>query len=322
MNKSIIEQEFQRIYAPYKEKKQIRTVSHLNNDTGTGEMQCYDIAPGILISYDSFNMDSCFEPITLQEDFLQINHCLEGCYECELEDHSITFLGEGDLAISKLCRDCQTIVNSRIPLKKYRGITILLEISSAQKTLNKDFPQANIDLAKIRDNLCSDGDTFLIKSEHKINQLFSDLYSVDTRIELPYFWIKIIELLLYLSILDNTHMQKNHKFSAEIAQGTQEAYQYIIQSPFSKITIKELAKMFNVAESSMKRCFKSLSGSSIGDFMKHKRMEAAAQLLISKQELNIGEIAGIAGYENQSKFSSAFKSVYGMTPFEYRYKSC
>lgn len=51
-----------------------------------------------------------------------------------------------------------------------------------------------------------------------------------------------------------------------------------------------------------------------------KRIEAAAEVLITEPHLNIGEIAYAAGYENQSKFSAAFKSVMGITPQAYRYK--
>ncbi len=55
--------------------------------------------------------------------------------------------------------------------------------------------------------------------------------------------------------------------------------------------------------------------------MKIKRIEAAAELLISEPQLSICEVAEAAGYENQSKFSAAFKSIFGMTPFAYRCKS-
>ena len=80
--------------------------------------------------------------------------------------------------------------------------------------------------------------------------------------------------------------------------------------------------MIGVAESSLKRCFKSIAGASIGTFVKTKRMEAAAEMLVSEPTLSIGEIGSVAGYENQSKFSAAFKSVMGVTPQAYRHKYC
>ena len=290
------------IYFPEKKEKSANLILQQNTDTGIGEMTCYDVALGIQITYNHLNMDSCYQPLIPQEDFLQIDHCLEGCYECELAGGSVSFLGEGDLSVSNLCKGQQLFVGSRIPLKKYRGITVLLEM-------------------EIRDTLCGDGRSLLIKSKHEIDHIFSELYHVDERIRIPYFWIKVIELLLFLSLLDASYVKKPRQFSGNVSKGTQQAYQYIIENPFSKITISQLAEMFHVAESSMKRCFTSIAGNSIGTFMKIKRMEAAAQLLVSEPQLSICEVAEAAGYENQSKFSAAFKSIMGVTPFAYRCKS-
>ena len=309
------------IYFPEKKEKSANLILQQSTDTGTGEMTCYDVAPGIQITYNHLNMDSCYQPLIPKEDFLQIDHCLEGCYECELAGGSVSFLGEGDLSVSNLCKGQQLFVGSRIPLKKYRGITVLLEMEGAQKTLNTDFRQGDINLQQIRDTLCGDGRSLLIKSKHEIDHIFSELYRVDERIRIPYFWIKVIELLLFLSLLDASYVKKPRQFSEDVSKGTQQAYQYIIENPFSKITISQLAEMFHVAESSMKRCFTSIAGNSIGTFMKIKRMEAAAELLVSEPQLSICEVAEAAGYENQSKFSAAFKSIMGVTPFAYRCKS-
>lgn len=297
-------------------------VLYEGNEAGEGTMRRFDVAPGIQITYNDLKMDSCFRPIQFNNDFLQINHCLEGCYECELEDGTVNFLGEGDLCVDYLSKDNQVFHGSRIPLKKYRGITVLLEMELAQRTLDHGFQQAHINLEQIKDHLCADGRSLIIKSKHEINHIFSELYMVDERIQVPYFWIKVIELLLFLSLLDSSAVRRPQQFSADISKRTQEVYQYIIENPFSKDTIQDLAYMFGLAESSLKRCFKSISGMPIGTFAKTKRMEAAAEMLIEESTLSIGEIGSIAGYENQSKFSAAFKSVMGVTPQAYRHKYC
>lgn len=221
-----------------------------------------------------------------------------------------------------LSKDKQVFLGSRIPLKKYRGITVLIEIETAQKTLDQGFQQAHISLEQIRERLCMDSRSLIIKSKHEIDHIFSELYSVDERIQVPYFWIKVIELLLFLSLLDGSAVCRPQQFSADISKRTQEVYQYIIENPFTKDTIQDLACMFGLAESSLKRCFKSIAGASIGTFVKTKRMEAAAEMLVSEPTLSIGEIGSVAGYENQSKFSAAFKSVMGVTPQAYRHKYC
>lgn len=316
------ENAFHHIYETKMEQGEVTSVLHEGDESGEGVMRRFEIAPGIQITYNNLKMDSCFRPIRFEKDFLQINHCIEGCYECELEGGAVSFLGEGDLCVDYLSKDRQVFLGSRIPLKKYRGITVLLEMETAQQTLDSGFLQAHINLEQIKNRLCSDGRSLIIKSKHEIDHIFSELYSVDERIQMPYFWIKVIELLLFLSLLDNSAVQRPQQFSADISKRTQEVYQYIIENPFMRDTIPDLACMFGVAESSLKRCFKSIAGASIGTFVKTKRMEAAAEMLISEPTLSIGEIGSAAGYENQSKFSAAFKSVLGVTPQAYRHKYC
>lgn len=315
-------QSFQDIYMPGEVQNGISNLVQEHTGSGSGQMCCFDVAPGIRITYNDLNMDSCFRPIRFEKDFLQINHCLEGCYECELEGGAVSFLGEGDLCVDYLTKDKQVFLSSRIPLKKYLGITVLLEMETAQKTLDDGFQQAHINLEQIKNRLCSDGRSLIIKTKHEIDHIFNELYSVDERIQIPYFWIKVIELLLFLSLLDDSAVRHPQQFSSDISKRTQEVYQYIIENPFLKDTIPDLACTFGVAESSLKRCFKSIAGASIGTFVKTKRMEAAAEMLIAEPTLNIGEIGSVAGYENQSKFSAAFKSVIGVTPQAYRHKYC
>ena len=59
---------------------------------------------------------------------------------------------------------------------------------------------------------------------------------MDERIQVPYFWIKVIELLLFLSLLDGSAVCRPQQFSADISKRTQEVYQYIIENPFTKDT--------------------------------------------------------------------------------------
>ncbi len=113
---------FHNIYKTEIVEKTLGGVLHEGNESGEGTMQRFEVAPGIQITYNDLKMDSCFRPIRFEKDFLQINHCLEGCYECELDGGAVSFLGEGDLCVDYLSKDKQVFLGSRIPLKKYRGI--------------------------------------------------------------------------------------------------------------------------------------------------------------------------------------------------------
>ena len=53
--------------------------------------------------------------------------------------------------------------------------------------------------------------------------------------------------------------------------------------------------------------------------MKQYRIKQAMQYL-DESDRSIAEIAALVGYENQSKFTQAFKKVTGMLPKDYRKK--
>lgn len=307
-------------YFPDNETAEAHTVRHFENETGTGVMHCFHVAPGIQISFNKLEMTIASHPLQVNKDFLQLNYCLDGSYELRKENGDVSFLGKGDISLSSMYPNQPMAYVSQCPLGFYKGITILIEIESAQKTLAKSYRDAHIDLKEIRQRLCADEHILLIEPHHMLNRCFAELYNADERIQIPYFYLKIAEILLLVSILNETHLRLLQHFSLKISHRTQDVHRYIVDNPFTQKTISEMSEMFDIAESSLKRCFKSLTGVSVGTFMKTKRMEAAAELLLQEKDLSINEISMISGYGNQGKFSAAFKSVFGMTPFMYRCK--
>lgn len=83
------------------------------------------------------------------------------------------------------------------------------------------------------------------------------------------------------------------------------------------LSIEKLAKKFKISTTSLKQNFKKLYGHSPYEVLKRYRMEVAAFKLRLSTEA-IGKIASEVGYENPSKFSAAFHSIYGVSPKDYR----
>lgn len=106
--------EFRAFYYTDDTPRQFYTLRRYEYESGSGEMHCYNIAPGIQLSFNDLNLSSCYQPLNVQKDFLEINYCLEGGHEVEMVGGGITFLGEKDLSISGLYHDKRVIVNSRI----------------------------------------------------------------------------------------------------------------------------------------------------------------------------------------------------------------
>lgn len=86
-----------------------------------------------------------------------------------------------------------------------------------------------------------------------------------------------------------------------------------------RFTIEALAKQHLMNPTTLKTVFKSVYGTSIAAHMKQHRMAEAARLL-RETDLPVAEIAGRVGYDSQSKFTAAFKSVCESLPREYRKK--
>jgi AraC-like DNA-binding protein len=84
-----------------------------------------------------------------------------------------------------------------------------------------------------------------------------------------------------------------------------------------KITIDLLSEKYNIAPTTLKKCFREVYGNSIYVYLKAYRIDRAAELL-RDSNMEIGTIACIVGYYNASKFAGSFKSVMGINPGEYR----
>ncbi len=286
--------------------------------TGYGEMKSYNLLKGIQLSYNNLNIESVYQNIEPKAGILKIDHCRSGYYEVKLKNGEYAFLGKGDLSIVDL--GAAQFENSRVPLKEYSGLSIFIDLNLAQRTIDQYFPFLNIDIMKIRARFCQKNAYSKISSTHQINGIVNQFYEVDSRIQLAHLIIKVIELLLLLEIVETKDIHKITSFSKWVYDATKECYKDLLENPFDKYSIAELAKKYAISESSLKRCFVYIAGNSIGDFKRNNRLMATAQILAANGDMSIKEIADIAGYANQSKFAAAFKSYYGVTPTEYRDK--
>lgn len=293
-----------------------KKIYRLSNETGTGEMSCYNLIEGFTLSYNNLNMESSYQKINPCEGIIQIDHCLDGCYEFKLKNNERAFVGKGDFSVVDLGK--VPFESSGIPMKRYTGLTVFIDIEAAQNSVDNYFPFAKINIREIMSTLCKNGPALVIKSRKEINHILSELYTVSDEIRIPYSIIKIIELLLFLSLVKTADIKKIPTFSEPIYEATQACYKALVENPFDKYSISELAKKYAISESSLKRCFMHLTGQSIGSFIKNTCLEEAARLLIDKPHITVGEVADFAGYLNPGKFTAAFKAYFGVSPQQYR----
>lgn len=100
-------------------------------------------------------------------------------------------------------------------------------------------------------------------------------------------------------------------------QTVNEVHDFLISNLQRRYTIEELSSRFHVNQTTLKTTFKTVFGQSVGLYMKEYRIKQAKRLL-RQSNASVAEIACAVGYENQSKFTAAFRSVTGVLPRDYR----
>ena len=88
----------------------------------------------------------------------------------------------------------------------------------------------------------------------------------------------------------------------------------------NELNVDFLARNIGMSRVHMYRKIKELTNQSAYDFIKTIRMQQASEIL-SKQKVNISEVAYALGYSNLSHFSNSFKDYYGLSPKEYSEKN-
>lgn len=96
-----------------------------------------------------------------------------------------------------------------------------------------------------------------------------------------------------------------------------EAINYIEQNFQNDITIEDIAAVCGINRSYFGKIFRNSIGRTPQEFLMNYRMIKATELL-KLTSLSIADIGSAVGYENQLHFSRAFKTIYGISPREWR----
>lgn len=77
--------------------------------------------------------------------------------------------------------------------------------------------------------------------------------------------------------------------------------------------LRDLAHQVGINQTKLKADFRALFGTPIYSYLRDCRMAEAHRLLLTR-DLNVTEVAARTGYTNPSKFASAFRKHFGVTP--------
>lgn len=291
-------------------------VIRVENETGEGDMILYPVFDGVFLMYNDFHMSSYASTYQAVDTMLVVDYCREGILSME-SDNGMHYMKKA----GNICIDSRVHHKGMnyFPTNHYHGITIGFVNSLAGKALTENAAGIPIDLADIRKKFCGEDGYFIIPEEETLKRLFTDLYRVPENAKLPYFRTKILELLVCLSVMEAKNIKEGGSyFYKDKVEKTRAVQKLISENIEQDYTIRKLAEQFDISQTSLKECFKSLYGKPIYTWLKEYRIEKAREYLTEREDMNILDIAIAVGYKSQAKFGAVFKKICGMTPNEYR----
>lgn len=96
-----------------------------------------------------------------------------------------------------------------------------------------------------------------------------------------------------------------------------EALKYIEENLTNDIDFKEIARLAFCSEYHFKRMFSFLAGVSLSEYIRRRRLTAAA-LELNNSDIRIIDVAIKYGYSSPDSFTRAFQGLHGATPTEAR----
>jgi YesN/AraC family two-component response regulator len=163
----------------------------------------------------------------------------------------------------------------------------------------------------------------IIKHTHpKINELVDQMILLVDQKE-PFFELALIscfyELIHYLfsNQLFFYNLAYQHKHELDSGFIARHVIEYIHGHHMKPLTLDSISKEMTVSKFYLCRLFKKATGTTIANYLIHHRLTVAKRLLIDTKK-SISTIGYDVGFNNPSYFVSKFKSLYGLTPKEFR----
>lgn len=282
---------------------------------GKGSIESIELFPGIELSLHRYLADRVVLRHESVPNILEIHHCRQGRCGLKLSNGHSLFLGAGAVFIQTL----EDAVDSELtlPLGFYEGINIQIDLELLNEKPPALLKEADLSGEAFLARICPDGKPVSLPLEHDIEHIFKDFYDKPEKLRLPYYRIKSLELLLYLYQRKTVVEEERSEYQSSQIERVHQIHEYLIRDLTVRPTIEELSKTYHMNTSTLKQVFRGVYGQPLATYMKEYRIRRAMELL-SDSDITIAETAKLVGYENQSKFTAAFKSFTGQLPKEYR----
>ena len=298
------------------ENKNITEYSYID-DSGDAQVIVYHLFPGVEVAYITAHMgefDFSFIEKCHPQSYAGIHFCREGRIEQESENEFF-YLMPGDCSIML---QSQPQNKFKLPLRHYHGISIGFDLDASDNPLVSYLENCACPPREALEHICDGLSHIVLRSSETAKKFFEEMYEVEVEQRFDYLRVKMPELCFRMkhAKTDRSYYDRNlvPRTQVEIVKAVSE---YIAENLNEKITMKQLTQEFGISDTYLQNAFRSVYGMPVISFIRVQKMQSAAQVLIHTTK-SVDEIAETYGYENESKFSAAFKKIMGDSPGIYR----
>ncbi len=297
------------------EQKTVLTM-YDDKENKKSQMTIYHIFDGLDLIYNKFNTYISPEPSgKCEKEYIEINFCKRGIFECKVEKEKYLYLSEGEISanINTIKR-----TSSGFPLGYYEGIEVLIDINVLRKSVPNMFSSIIDNIEYLRKVIKENELGLVLKPIKEMIHIFDEINIMNPEKDKTHITLKVLELLLVFTTIPLEDREKQKKYlDKSQTDKIKQIHNELISNLDKRITIEMLSKKYNIGTTPLKLFFKEMYGEPIYTYLKNYKIHISLHLL-EETNKNINEIAGILGYNNSSKFAKVFKEKMGCSPNEYR----
>jgi AraC-like DNA-binding protein len=280
----------------------------------------YTFSPAITFEFYDLRSEDAVGGKHKGMNLFRIDFTKVGRFECEFPDHTFSFRGENEITIMATQENEEWILGSSFPADVYIGCALLIKLDKISNEDKLFLGKFHVDITKLISIMNLYNRWYKFTDTNKLLELFNDIYNAHITFNSELILLKILEMLVYISKTEFHHSltkESSEYFSGEQVKKVKSIHGIITKNYNKKISIEKIVCENGIGYSTFNKIFKNIYGESPYQYLKKIRMNLAAQKL-HETELTILEIAVCVGYNNPSKFSNAFKSIFGLLPSTFR----
>lgn len=279
---------------------------------GSGEELFATVMPGVTLGYIDIRASVCPDVPAGVGDLLRINCCMSGRGELKMDTGAYFYIQEKELAVSRR----GTTGEFYFPGGSYCGMVAYLDRRGMSAETLRMLINMGVDLTRLENCAAGKGTTGVYHVTPEQEGACAWLWRMRTEGDLSDLRLALIVLLRLMC--RRMRPEKRGPFFSETQVAMAKYAEKVLTENLDRhVTARALAEYFGVGETTLKNYFRGVYGQNISDYVREKRMLAAAMLLESG-DAPVSEVALRVGYANQGKFAAAFRVQFGVSPTEFR----